>query len=80
MLTGLISSGSVYCVAHAEKNCRNLAISTKVSHFGGSCNVYPFTDQGQIWQQTVNPRSMQRLSWVYAVGTLTRQISFESVY
>ena len=72
MLTGLVSYGWVYCVAHAKKNCRNLAISTKVSHFGGSCNVYPFTNQGQIWQQTVNPRSMQWLAWVYAVGTWVR--------
>ena len=29
----------------------------------------PFTDVGQIWQETVDPRSM-----------LTRQISFESIY
>jgi len=36
MLTGLISCGSVYCLARAGKNYRNVTISTIFSHFLGS--------------------------------------------
>jgi len=46
-LTCLVSSASVYCVAHMGKNCRNVAILTKLSHLGGggSC-VHPFYESG----------------------------------
>ena len=50
------------------KNCRNVAIATKFSHFGGLL-CPPLYQSGPIWQQTVDP-----------ISTLTRQISFESVY
>jgi len=52
-----------------HKNRQNIAISTKFSHFGGLLCRSPFTNQGQIWQETENLRPM-----------LTHQISFESIY
>ena len=40
MLTGSNLCGSVYCVAHAgQKNCRNVAISTKFSHLSADLLV-----------------------------------------
>ena len=68
ILTCLISSASVYSVTLVGKICQNVAIATKFSHFGGLL-CPPLYQSGPIWQQTVYPRS-----------TLTRQISFESVY
>ena len=50
MFTDLISSGTVYCVAHAGQKT---AISIKCLQFWGS-TAHPFTDPGQIWQETVD--------------------------
>jgi len=70
MLTGLISSGSVYCVASAGKkplNYHNFHIFLR--EVGSFCPS-PLPIQGKFYrkQQTADPRSM-----------LTFQISFESV-
>jgi len=47
-LTGLISSGSVYCFTHAGKKHQNVAILTKLSQFPGLLCPQPFTKPGQI--------------------------------
>jgi len=46
MLTGLMSSGSVYCHRCRAKNCGNITIVTKFSYFGGSC-AHPHYWSGQ---------------------------------
>jgi len=48
MFTGLISSASVYCVAHAGQKPQKYRNFNQIftSHF---------TDLGQIWQETVGP-------------------------
>ena len=75
MLTGLISSVSVYCVTNGGQKtaemlqCRNVTISTKFFTFGGCCAHPRLPIRIQIWQETVNLWSM-----------LKCQISLESVY
>ena len=58
MLTGLFSSWSVYCVAQVGKRCRNVAISTKLSHFGRLlCDLCPFLYQS-VSNLAANSRPM----------------------
>jgi len=54
--TGLISCISVYCVAHEKQKTTEMSQFRPNSHIlGGSCANAPFNDQGQIWQESVDP-------------------------
>jgi len=69
MRTGLISSGSVYCIAYVGKKLLKFRNFYQIFAFWGLLCPSPFTNLSQIWQQTVDPQF-----------TLTGQISFESIY